>query len=89
MASCRLEVRGGPDTAGQVCERARVFTLAVSLGSVESLIEQPARMTHCTTGGTPVSVRDYLLRLSIGLEDCRRTDRRPRPGARRLTGDRL
>ena len=64
------EVQGGPDAAGQVCERARVFTLAVSLGSVESLIEQPARMTHCTTAGTPVGVSDSLLRLSVGLEDC-------------------
>jgi cystathionine beta-lyase/cystathionine gamma-synthase len=41
----------------------------VSLGSVESLIEHPARMTHCTTAGTPVGVSDALLRLSIGLED--------------------
>ena len=41
-----LEVHGGPGAAGQVCERARVFTLAVSLGSVESLIGQPARMTE-------------------------------------------
>jgi len=65
-----LEVGGGADAAGAVCERARVFTLAVSLGSVESLIEQPARMTHCTTAGTPVSVSDCLVRLSVGLEDC-------------------
>ena len=64
-----VEVHGGPDVVGEVCERARVFTLAVSLGCVESLIEQPARMTHCTTAGTPVSVSDSLLRLSIGLED--------------------
>jgi cystathionine gamma-synthase len=64
------EVHGGPDAAGRMCERARVFTLAVSLGSVESLIEQPARMTHCTTAGTPVSVSDSLVRLSVGLEDC-------------------
>ena len=41
-----------------------------SLGSVESLIEHPARMTHCTSAGTPVGVSDSLLRLSIGLEDC-------------------
>ena len=47
-----------------------MFTLAVSLGSVESLIEYPARMTHCTTAGTPVGVSDSLLRPSIGLEDC-------------------
>jgi cystathionine gamma-synthase len=65
-----VELQGGPDTAGRVCERTRVFTLAVSLGSVESLIEHPARMTHCTTAGTPVRVSDSLLRLSIGLEDC-------------------
>ncbi len=61
---------GGADTASRVCERTRVFTLAVSLGSVESLIEHPARMTHCTTAGTPVGVSDSLVRLSIGLEDC-------------------
>jgi cystathionine beta-lyase/cystathionine gamma-synthase len=65
-----MEVHGGPDAAGRVCERTEVFTLAVWLGSVESLIEHPARMTHCTTAGTPVSVSDSLLRLSIGLEDC-------------------
>ncbi len=64
------ELHGDADAAGRVCERTRVFTLAVSLGSVESLIEQPARMTHCTTAGTPVGVSDCLLRLSIGLEDC-------------------
>ena len=34
------------------------------------LIEQPARMTHCTTAGTPLSISDCLLRLSVGLEDC-------------------
>jgi cystathionine gamma-synthase len=62
-----MEVHGGPDAAGRVCERTEVFTLAVSLGSVESLIEHPARMTHCTTAGTPVSVSDSLLRLSVGL----------------------
>ena len=61
---------GLPTDAGRVCERTRVFTLAVSLGSVESLIEHPARMTHCTTAGTPVGVSDSLRRLSIGLEDC-------------------
>jgi len=39
------------------------ITLAVSLGNVESLIEQPVRMTHCTTAGTPLSTSDSLLRL--------------------------
>jgi cystathionine beta-lyase/cystathionine gamma-synthase len=65
-----VEIDGDADAAGAVCERTRVFTLAVSLGSVESLIEHPARMTRCTTAGTPVGVSDTLLRLSIGLEDC-------------------
>ena len=65
-----VEVHGGPDAAGRVCERTELFTLAVSLDSVESLIERPARMTHCTTAGTAVGVPDSLLRLSIGLEDC-------------------
>ncbi|MFD9324900.1 cystathionine gamma-synthase [Streptomyces sp. NPDC060065] len=65
-----LVVDGDADAAGLVCERTEVFTLAVSLGSVESLIEHPARMTHCTTAGTAVGVNDSLLRLSIGLEDC-------------------
>ena len=64
-----FEVRGSRDTAAAVCARTRLFTLAVSLGSVESLIQHPAQMTHCTTGGTQVSVPDTLVRLSVGLED--------------------
>lgn len=65
-----FECRGGPDAAGQVCERTQLFTLAVSLGSVESLIEHPARMSHLSTAGTAASVSDSLVRLSVGLEDC-------------------
>lgn len=64
-----FEVRGTRDTAAEVCARTRLFTLAVSLGSVESLIQHPAQMTHCTTGGTRVAVPDTLIRLSVGLED--------------------
>jgi cystathionine gamma-synthase len=63
-------VDGDADAAGKVCERTEVFSLAVSLGGVESLIEQPARMTHCTTAGSPFGVDSSLLRLSVGLEDC-------------------
>lgn len=63
-------VDGDADAAGRVCSRTEVFTLAVSLGSVESLIEHPARMTHCTTTGSPLGVDESLLRLSVGLEDC-------------------
>jgi cystathionine gamma-synthase len=65
-----LVVEGDADAAGRVCERTKVFTLAVSLGSVESLIEHPARMTHCTTAGSALGVDESLLRLSVGLEDC-------------------
>jgi cystathionine gamma-synthase len=65
-----LVLDGDADAAGRVCEGTEVFTLAVSLGSVESLIEHPARMTHCTTAGSPLAVDESLLRLSVGLEDC-------------------
>ncbi|MET3804647.1 cystathionine gamma-synthase [Nakamurella sp. UYEF19] len=63
-----VEVDGTLDDAAAVCARTKIFTLAVSLGGIESLIQHPAQMTHCTTGGTAVSVPASLLRLSIGLE---------------------
>ncbi|WP_432827115.1 cystathionine gamma-synthase [Dactylosporangium sp. CA-092794] len=63
-----FELDGTAEEAAALCARTRLFTLAVSLGSVESLIQNPARMTHCTTGGTPVVVPDSLIRLSVGLE---------------------
>jgi cystathionine gamma-synthase len=46
----------------------RVFTLAESLGAVESLIEHPARMTHASAAGSPLAVEPNLVRLSVGLE---------------------
>lgn len=64
-----FELDGSADDAAALCARTRLFTLAVSLGSVESLIQNPGRMTHCTTGGSPVVVPESLIRLSIGLED--------------------
>jgi cystathionine gamma-synthase len=45
-----------------------VFTLAESLGAVESLIEHPARMTHASVAGSPNEVPPALVRLSVGLE---------------------
>ena len=49
--------------------RAReVFTLAESLGAVESLIEHPARMTHASAAGSPLAVDPALVRLSVGIE---------------------
>ncbi|MEL7977177.1 cystathionine gamma-synthase [Isoptericola sp. F-RaC21] len=52
-----------------VCARTRVFTLAESLGGVESLVEHPGRMTHGSVAGTSLEVPDDLVRLSVGIED--------------------
>ena len=60
---------GDPQRALEVCARTRVFTLAESLGGVESLIEHPARMTHASVAGSALEVPDDLVRLSVGLED--------------------
>jgi cystathionine gamma-synthase len=63
-------VRGGAAVALAVCARTRVFTLAESLGGVESLIEHPGRMTHASTTGTQLEVPAELIRLSVGIEDA-------------------
>lgn len=60
---------GGAERAAQICARTRVFTLAESLGGVESLIELPARMTHGAVAGTELEVPADLIRLSVGIED--------------------
>lgn len=60
---------GSAQSALAVCERATVFTLAESLGGVESLIEHPARMTHASVAGSALEVPDDLVRLSVGIED--------------------
>ncbi|MGZ4537710.1 MAG: cystathionine gamma-synthase [Blastococcus sp.] len=67
MLSFRLA--GGEEAALRVCERARLFTLAESLGGVESLIEHPGRMTHASAAGSPLEVPADLVRLSVGIED--------------------
>jgi cystathionine gamma-synthase len=61
-------VAGGEPAALAVCERAEVFTLAESLGGVESLIEHPGRMTHASAAGSPLEVPADLVRLSVGIE---------------------
>jgi cystathionine gamma-synthase len=61
-------VHGGEHAAVELCSRTRIFTLAESLGAVESLIEHPARMTHASTSGTSNEVPGDLVRLSVGLE---------------------
>mmetsp|Transcript_155203 Transcript_155203/g.376953 ORF Transcript_155203/g.376953 Transcript_155203/m.376953 type:complete len:293 (-) Transcript_155203:1132-2010(-) len=72
-AMLAVEVKGGADAGRQVCEALRVVHLAVSLGSVESLIEHPATMTHTMVTREEreeAGITDGLLRLSIGLEDA-------------------
>ena len=61
-------VAGGAADAAEVVARTRLFTLAESLGAVESLIEQPAVMTHLSVAGSPLDVDPALIRLSVGLE---------------------
>jgi cystathionine gamma-synthase len=63
-----FRVKGGEEQALQVCDRARVFTLAESLGGIESLIEHPGRMTHASVAGTDLEVPADLVRLSVGIE---------------------
>jgi cystathionine gamma-synthase len=63
-------MRGGAAAALAVCARTRLFTLAESLGGVESLIEHPGRMTHASTAGTQLEVSPELIRLSVGIEDA-------------------
>ncbi|MCK9897249.1 cystathionine gamma-synthase [Frankia sp. AgB32] len=61
-------VRAGSATALAVCGRTRLFTLAESLGGVESLIEHPASMTHASVADSPLAVPAELVRLSVGIE---------------------
>ena len=61
-------LRGGARAARRAAEGTRLFTLAESLGGVESLIEVPAAMTHASTAESPLAVDPGLVRLSVGLE---------------------
>lgn len=67
MVSFILE--GGTESAKRVVSAARLFILAESLGGVESLIEQPAEMTHLSVAGSALEVPGGLVRLSVGIED--------------------
>lgn len=58
------------DRAIAVAERTRLWTLAESLGGVESLIEVPAAMTHASAAASPLEVPAALVRLSVGIEDA-------------------
>jgi cystathionine gamma-synthase len=61
-------LRDGAEAAKRVAATTRVFTLAESLGAVESLIEHPGEMTHSSVAGSPLEVPDNLIRLSVGIE---------------------
>jgi cystathionine gamma-synthase len=61
-------LRGGEAAALQVVEATELWTLAESLGAVESLIEHPHRMTHASVAASPLAVDPGLVRLSVGLE---------------------
>jgi len=67
MVSVRL--KGGKQAALDFCARTELFTLAESLGGIESLIEHPGAMTHASTAGSLLEVPDDLVRLSVGIED--------------------
>jgi cystathionine gamma-synthase len=60
--------RSAPERAVAIAESTRLFTLAESLGGVESLIEVPAAMTHLSVAGSPLEVSPALVRLSVGIE---------------------
>lgn len=68
-----FRIRGGHEAAERFCQATRIFTLAESLGGVESLVEVPGAMTHA---GIPreqreaAGVFDDLVRVSCGIEDA-------------------
>lgn len=61
-------VKGGEAAARRIAAGTELFTLAESLGAVESLIEHPGAMTHASAAGSPLEVPDNLVRLSVGIE---------------------
>ena len=65
-----FEVAGGEEEALAVVESTDVWTLAESLGGVESLIEYPGRMTHASTADSPFPLPPNLIRLSVGIESA-------------------
>lgn len=66
-----FNLEGGLDAARTLLESVRIFTLAESLGGVESLIEHPALMTHASLPAAhreALGIGDGLIRLSVGIE---------------------
>ena len=67
-AMLSFELKAGEPAARRLAEATRLFTLAESLGAVESLIELPAAMTHLSVAGSALEVPAGLVRLSVGIE---------------------
>jgi cystathionine gamma-synthase len=67
-AMLSFELRGDEERARRFVAATRLFTLAESLGAVESLIELPAPMTHASVAGSALAVPPTLVRLSVGIE---------------------
>jgi cystathionine gamma-synthase len=68
-AMLSFEHAGGDEAARAFAASTRLFTLAESLGAVESLIELPAPMTHASVSDSPLAVTGSLVRLSVGIEN--------------------
>ncbi|WP_369934244.1 cystathionine gamma-synthase [Xanthomonas tesorieronis] len=67
-----IVLKGGFDAAKRFCEKTELFTLAESLGGVESLVNHPAVMTHASVPverRQTLGISDALVRLSVGVED--------------------
>jgi methionine-gamma-lyase len=70
IVSC--EVKGGRKAGERLMNNVQIFTLAVSLGDVDSLIEHPASMTHSTYSAGDLKktgISEGFVRLSVGIED--------------------
>ncbi|HZY46284.1 MAG TPA: cystathionine gamma-synthase [Candidatus Bathyarchaeia archaeon] len=67
-----FELKGGFRECEKLLKKLRVFTLAESLGGVESLVEHPASMTHASIPQQrrmELGIKDNLIRMSVGIED--------------------
>ncbi|WP_425860712.1 cystathionine gamma-synthase [Arthrobacter sp. TWP1-1] len=64
-----VQFKGGEAAARKVAESTHLFTLAESLGGIESLMNYPSDMTHASVKGTELAVPENLIRLSVGIED--------------------
>ncbi len=68
-----FDIKGGLDEARRMLEAIEIFTLAESLGGVESLIEHPAIMTHASVPAdmrAELGIGDAFIRVSVGIEDA-------------------